>query len=483
LAANKELLIISFGRIISTLIALISIRAVTSFLPPEKYGELAILVTIQMLCGLFLINPVGQHINLHTHAWWDDKSILPRLKSFRSYVIAASFFGAAITLSVLDFSSVTATLLAMTAVFFMVVAGTWNATLIPMLNMIGFRGHSVFWAIVTSSTGLIASLLLVTIWASSVAWFTGQAIGMIVGAMGARNQLKKQFSVDIQKKPSAPLLSKDIILGYCLPLSLAAGLMWIQLSGYRFAIQFYWGLTQLGFIAIGLQLAGQIWALVESLAIQFLNPFFFRRVSGQSENEEIELAVSDLLNTLVPSYLLIAGLTIVTAPYLLKLLVAPEYSDAWYFVAVGALVELCRAVGNVLGNAAHVKRKTLSLATPYAVGAFVILGCLAYSGSHHLDIKLAAAGLMAGAVAMLITMIAKMHKQVRFKLDRWRCMTSFMCMLGMASIAAYAPAASSWTTAIGYITMAFALVAILVFIMLWKNPATSRLLSVQLRKI
>lgn len=483
MAANKELIIISFGRIISTLIALVSIRAVTSFLSPEKYGELAILVTIQMLCGLFLINPVGQHINLHTHDWWDDKSILPRLKSFRSYVIASSFFGAAITLGVFDFSSIAVTLLAMAAVFCMVVAGTWNATLIPMLNMVGFRSHSVFWSIVTSSTSLVASLLLVTVWASSVAWFAGQAMGMIVGAVGARHQLKKQFSVDVQKKPSAPLLSKDIILSYCLPLSLAAGLMWVQLSGYRFAIQFYWGLAQLGFIAIGLQLAGQIWALVESLAIQFLNPFFFRRVSGQSENEEIELALSDLLNTLIPSYLLIAGLTIITAPYLLRLLVAPEYNDAWVFVAVGAIVELCRALGNVFGNAAHVKRKTLSLATPYAVGAFVILSCLAYSGSHHLDIKLAAAALMAGAVAMLITMIAKMQAQVTFKLDRLRCMTSFLCMLGMASLAIYAPATTSWTTAIGFIIIASALVAALLFIMLWKNPATSRLLSVQLRKI
>ncbi len=436
-----------------------------------------------MLCGLFLINPVGQHINLHTHRWWDDKSILPRLKSFRSYIVAAAFFGAAVTLGVFEFTSFAATLLAMSAVFCMVIAGTWNATLIPMLNMVGFRSRSVFWSIVTSSTSLLASLLLVSVWASSVAWFAGQAVGMIVGALGARHQIKKQFALDVRTKPAIPLLSKKTILNYCLPLSLAAGLMWVQLSGYRFAIQFYWGLAQLGFIAIGLQLAGQIWALAESLAIQFLNPFFFRRVSGNTEDDEIELAVSDLLNTLVPSYLLIAGLTIITAPYLLKLLVAPEYSDAWMFVAVGAIVELCRALGNVFGNAAHVKRKTLSLAAPYAIGACVILSSLAYSGAYHLDIKWAAVSLMAGAIAMLIIMIAKMHRQVSFRLDRIRCGSALLCMLGMACLAAYAPAASSWITASGYIIIASVLVASLLFIMLWKNPATTRLLSVQLRKI
>jgi len=465
------------------LIALISIRAVTSFLPPEKYGELAILITIQMLCGLFLINPVGQHINLNTHRWWDDKTIIPRLKSYRFYVIASSTFGAIIALGVFPPTNSTMIILNIFPVFAMVVAGTWNATFIPMLNMLGFRGHSVFWSIVTSSTSLVTSILLVAIWTSATSWFVGQAIGMAVGALGARYQLNKQVSVEIRRQPKIPLLSKDVIISYCLPLSLAAGLMWIQLSGYRFAIQFYWGLAQLGFIAVGLQLAGQIWALIESLAIQFLYPFFFRRVSEQSDNSEIELAVSDLLNTLVPTYLLIAGLTILTAPYLLKLLVAPEYSDAWLFVAAGAIVELCRALGNLLGNAAHVRRKTISLATPYALGATVIIVCIFYSGTRQLDIKWAAAALVAGALAMIVSMTANMYTQVKFKLDKFRCFSSLLCMLGMASLIDSIPYASSWISAIGYIIITSLIVACLLFIMLWKNPATSRLLSVQLRKI
>ena len=73
--------------------------------------------------------------------------------------------------------------------------------------------------------------------------------------------------------------------------------MWLQLSGYRFLIEGYWGLAQLGFMAVGLQLAGQISALAESLAMQFLYPLFYRRVSLQEEKNEVVLAFSDLLNT------------------------------------------------------------------------------------------------------------------------------------------------------------------------------------------
>ena len=291
------------------MIALISIKAVTTYLPPEQYGALAILITVQMLCGLFLINPVGQHINLHTHAWWDDKTLIPRLRSFRLFVMISACIGSAVSLVAVNSQAPHDTLITMSAIFVMVMAATWNATLVPMLNMLGFRNQSVFWSIVSSSTSLLSSILLVTIWPSARSWFIGQALGLMVGAIGARFQLtRKTASTKEEINRTSSLLTKKEILTYCLPLSLAAGLMWIQLSGYRIAIEHFWGLEKLGYLAIGLQISGQIWALAESLAIQFLYPFFFRRVSERSSSAEIELAISDLLNTLGPIYVLLAGL-------------------------------------------------------------------------------------------------------------------------------------------------------------------------------
>lgn len=436
-----------------------------------------------MLCGLFLINPVGQHINLHTHKWWDDNTLIPRLKSFRTFVTLSSCIGSIVSLEAFNAGTPYIALLTMLAVFTMVLAATWNATLIPMLNMLGFRNQSVSWSIVSSTTSLIASVLLVKIWPSAISWFTGQAIGLLLGAMGARYELLRKTPKDEYEKNTAVfLLTKHEILKYCIPLSLAAGLMWIQLSGYRFAIEYYWGLKKLGYFAIGLQLAGQIWALAESLAIQFLYPFFYRRVSENSNSTEIELAVSDLLNTLTPLYLLLAGLTIAISPFLLKLLVAAEYADAWIFVAVGSIVELCRALGNVLGNAAHVRRKTIHLAAPYAVGAAIILGGIINAGDRQLDISWAGAALILGAIMMLITMTVTMYNQVKFKLDKPRILISFLIMMSLVCLVNYAPVASSWVTALGYSIGISFIVATILFMMLWNNPATLRLLSVQLRK-
>jgi len=102
---------------------------------------------------------------------------------------------------------------------------------------------------------------------------------MMAGALGARHVLRKQAMQLNFSQKTLPLLNRSSILTYCLPLALATGLMWLQLSGYRFLIESYWGLAQLGLMAVGLNLAGQFWSLAESLAMQFLNPLFYRRVS------------------------------------------------------------------------------------------------------------------------------------------------------------------------------------------------------------
>lgn len=175
-------MLVGGGRLAAALMALITLRAVTTFLTPEQYGELALLIAVQMFCGLFLINPVGQHINLHTHAWWDEGSLMARLKSYRYYVLAVSLLGGAVGFYISKQHSAEQLFWAAAAVFAMVAAGTWNATLIPMLNMLGFRAASVLWSIVTVAIGLISSILLVRWSPSATAWFSGQVIGMAAGA-------------------------------------------------------------------------------------------------------------------------------------------------------------------------------------------------------------------------------------------------------------------------------------------------------------
>lgn len=470
------------GRLATAMITLVAIRAVTTYLTPAQYGELALLLTVQMFCGLFLVNPIGQHINLHTHEWWDDGTLAARLGSYQKYILAVSLVGGLVVLGMNKQDSAEHMLWGATAMFAMIIAGTWNATLIPMLNMLGFRAASVILGIITAVVALVSSILLVVWLPSATAWFTGQAIGMAAGALGAK-YVFRQHTAQIDSNQSIPaLLDRRTILTYCLPLALATGLMWIQLSGYRIVIEDYWGLAQLGFLAVGLQVAGQIWGLTETLATQFLYPLFYRRVSVHENKTEVEQAFSDLLNTLVPVYFVLAGLLISCAASLLKVLVAPQFHGAILFVMLGAGIEMCRVLGNVLSSAAHIRRQTKSLALPYGVGAITTVSLLFLAGTRQMEIAWAGASLLLGAISMLLVMAAVMYQQIKFSIDIVRFSFGGGVMLIMTLVTTWLPAATGIGTNIGMLMVMGTLAAAAAAALLWMNPATLRLLNVQLRK-
>lgn len=479
---NRDLMLVTGGRVATLIIGLISLRVVTTILTPEQYGALSLLIVVQTFCGLFIMNPVGQYINLHTHAWWDDGTILAKLRWYRRYVLAGSFIGGILVLFISNPQSISESLWVAGVVFYLVFAGTWNSTLVPLLNMLGFRGYSVLWAIVTQVTALSLSVIFSLWYPNAITWIAGQAVGMTVGLLGARYTILKQ-SVDPRfYKGILPLINRKAIITYCLPLAFATGLMWLQMSGYRIIIENYWGLAQLGFFALGLHLAGQIFSLSESLAMQFLYPLFFRRVSKYEDQQEVKLAISDLMNTLAPVYLVIAGFIVFGAPYLLIVLVAPQFQEAIYFVVLGSGIELCRVIGNLLSNVAHVRRQTKLLALPYGIGAMTSIVMIFLAGVNSLDIIWAAVALIISSILMLIFMWTVMLKRVKFKLDikPWVCGIAFALAMVISS---------NWISkevTLSFSIIMLALLAIpvcfIIFVILRNNPAVLRMLNAELRK-
>ena len=148
---------------------------------------------------------------------------------------------------------------------------------------------------------------------------------------------------------------------------------------------------------------------------------------------------------------------------------------------LGACIELCRVLGNLLSNAAQVKRETKSLAPAYAVGSLICLLFIYFAGMLQVEIVWACFALTLGAVAMLVTMLMNMYKQIRFRLDAKRCTASIIAMLAMVVLVSLIPKVFGLVEAIMMMILAIFLMSIAVFALLWKNPATLRLLNVQLR--
>ena len=325
--------------------------------------------------------------------------------------------------------------------------------------------------------------MLCFFWPTAINWFIGQAIGFTFGALGAlwalrHGELPKQ-NIKLQ-----PLVTRQVITTYCLPLAVGTGFMWLQLSGYRLVVEHYWGLSLLGFLSVGLSLAGQIWGLAETLAQQFLYTFFYRRITapdnGLLESTVSSEALSDLLNVLVPVYVVLIGITFFGAPYLLKLLVAPQYGDAEIFVKLGIVIEFCRVTANILSNAAQVTKKTRSIISPYAGGALVIFMSLIFLGQYHLQISSVAIALVFGALLMLSIMWGLMLKQVKFHPDFKAWFIALMMMLMFILCSYWLPKPSGWFEII-LILLVDGLVGLgLLMILLKRSDALQRLLAVNL---
>jgi hypothetical protein len=483
LNVKQQLLVVIAGRLATALITLAGLRIATHFLAPEQYGVLALIVAVQMLCGLFLVNPVGQHLNLNTHAWWDDGTLLPRLRSYRSFIGVVSLIGGGVAAFALPHDDGLSVALAMFAAFWVILAGTWNTTLIPMLNMLNYRTESAIWSVITALTSLVFSVGLVWWHPTATVWVIGQSIGLLIGALGARAALIQRVEPAHAPNKTLPLLDRTTLYGYCIPVAIANGFMWLQLSGYRFEIELYWGLAELGYLAIGIQIASQIGALAESLAMQFLFPMFYRRCSEHQNKAEVSSALSDLLNTLAPLYFVLIGSIAAGAPYLLTVLVAGTYRSAANYLVIGAVIEGCRMVANLLGVTSHIMRQPRYLALPYALGSLCTFILITMAGQMSLSVFYTVLAVAAGSMTMLLAMWVNTKRLTSLAVDRRRWILALVWMVLLPIVFQMASTTVTLLEAIAFLAAIGSASGVVVAVLLYRNEALLRLVQVDMGKV
>lgn len=472
---NKDLVFIITGRIVVAIAGLLSLRILTTVLPPESYGELALLVSIQNFCGLLLVNPIGQYININTHRWYDEHLLFAKIEAYRWYLFVVAGIGAfAVVASLYNKSS--SLLISAASLFSIVLAINWNNTLVPLLNMLGARRVSILWSIITVISGILFSTLFVILHTSATSWLFGQAVGMTIGSIGAKFSLNKLKSNSCLVK-KVTLISRKEIISYCLPLALATGFMWINQSGYRFIVEYYWGLTELAFFTVGLQVSSAIWAIVETIVMQFLHPYFLRATTQNDQYNIVKQSYTDLLNVLIPVYILIAGFFVVSAPYLIVLLIDKKYNSALDFLIMGLGIEFCRVITNVFSNAAHIKRKTSSLTIPYAAGALIVVVGISIIGVRAYLVSYAAYMLLISVFIIMIIMAILMYRQIKYSLDIKKIFLSMLCFVALIVIGSFIPENVNFVSSILITFLLGTLTLFGIVIFLINNKALKRMLS------
>lgn len=388
-----NILWISLARLSQAVIGLLALKLVTHWLSVEQFARLGLMTAFTSFFGLFLINPVGQYINRHTHEWYSLGLLVSYLKKYNIYISSLSVLAFLIAMLWLS-STFKDSPYPLYNIFFYSIAlcislwlGTWNNTLIPLLNMLGLRLSSIGLAFVTTAIGLLCSMALMQLKNESLLWFIGQAIGFLVGGLLALKIIYKACKPNAQAT-SARFIDTKMVLTYCLPLSISAGLLWILTGGYRFVIDTFWGPHNLGILILGFGIANQFWSIVEAISSQVILPKFYSHLSLGNKSHSISL-FNNMLNSVIPIYLIMLGLGLGTCASLISLLIDNRYHSALFFCQIGMLSEFFRVIGSLLNQSSQIDKKPARNLISFFTASIFLLACFYILKTTQADFKFA----------------------------------------------------------------------------------------------
>jgi O-antigen/teichoic acid export membrane protein len=372
--------LILIGRISQAFLNIIALRVLTSILSPAQVGGFYLILALAGGFGLFLINPVQMYINRKLHLWHSKKSVLKHFFIFNAYILLISVISLIIVFylkEIFGIGAMFSTSQFIMAVGLYIFVSNWSMTALPTLNMLNFRKSFVLLSVLTSVLSLIFSAAIVFfISQSAFSWISGQILGMGIMAIIAILVLKKKtrekmsgflfFKNEINKNNFAALMK------FAVPLSGATFFIWLQTQSYRIVVEKMISADFLGFLAVGLGIAGSLAAVTESLVQQLYFPEFYKKISvGKFIDRKNALA--ELSEKTIPVYLILTFFVVSLSSQLTGLLVDSKFKGVAIFVMFGAVIELLRMIGNTISAGAHSEMKTHILIKPYAIGGITTI--------------------------------------------------------------------------------------------------------------
>jgi len=420
---NRNYMIIGAGRAVQILIAMAAMRLLTHLLSNSEVGNVYLIFSITSYFSLVFLSPVGLYITRRLNDWHKGGTLLDRFACYNVYVLGVSLsvfpvlflvkgaFGIAAGISTLGLC-----LLA----FGYIYAGTWNATIIPALNMLHHRLSFVVFSTLTLLLSLFFSVLLVKLYCSSSAmWIAGQILGFTVAAAVSLLYFRRKVSYNVNfsrvweivKKPRLHAIAK-----FSFPLLVMTFFMWMQNQSYRLIVEKNIGLDFLGQMAVGLGIAAAVATAAESLVQQIYYPIYYTEIN--TPDGEIRRSAWDkMAGVIIPLYLLTTLFVSFLAWHLVTVLVDVKFREVWIFTVFGAWVEFGRIVTNIFSTVAHSEMRTGPLAKPYALGGVLTaVGVYLASFSPAHAFWIPAVLVLSGFVTLLF-MIAGMRRIMKFTVN------------------------------------------------------------------
>ena len=361
------------GRLIQFALMFMSLKLMTSWLPPVEMGRVALITTGIAFFALFLVNPVGMFFNRRMHAWFDSGNGRGYTHLYAIFILIVGFvavlawLGASATglnLAQLEWRWVVA-LVGGSLLF-----NTAIQTLIPSLNMLGRQLSFTVLNVLTLITSLICSLVFCFIFGDKAEyWIAGTVMGQMIFSCFAYLVLFTNYQADSRlPRPSSDQVITAV--NFCWPIAITVGLQWIHLQGYRFILADQFGLAEFGLFAVGYGLAASLVSAGETILTTWFQPTFYRAVNSHNQSER-NVAWNIYAGRMLPASLLGVSALIAVSDLLPRLMLGSAYHNVGGFVVLGAIAEWGRMLVGVFGLNAHRHMATRQLIMPNAMGAFV----------------------------------------------------------------------------------------------------------------
>src|ERR1039457_6745197 len=159
--------------------------------------------------------------------------------------------------------------------------------------------------------------------------FWGRAM---VGAIGTRTLFGRLTKpLQMSAKPGIHTRHLRVLFEFAWPVSIAAGLGWVQGQGYRYVMESNLGLTQLGLFVAGYGISAGIIAGFESLITGYFQPKLYHDASKGSSSVQ-KMAWQKYASAVIPSMLMTAGFVAITAPELARMLLGTQFQSAAIYI-------------------------------------------------------------------------------------------------------------------------------------------------------
>ncbi|MGB4811058.1 MAG: oligosaccharide flippase family protein [Methylophilaceae bacterium] len=406
------MLYIALGRISQIVLMVITMKVATTLLLPAEMARVFLISSAVALYALVLLNPVGMFMNRRLHAWDAAGKIGHYYNYFWIYLLVVGVIAVALTaliasLNLLTFHTGLVWLLIL--IFSSIIISTANQVVIPGLNLLGHRTLFVYLTFATSAMSLVMAILMVMlIKPRAEYWLIGLLLGQLLIAFVGGNAFYKTIRPAVMNGHLKTAMTNNHIMTmwkFVWPILISACLVWGQTQSYRFIMADFLGLTDVGLFVAGYGISAGIIAGFESIFTTYLQPIFYKRISGDDKIEQGE-AWTKYASGILPSLLLVGFFVVATAPELTRLLLGSGYKDSSKFLLWGVIAELSRAATYVYGMVAHARMKTKLLIMPNAIGAFIAITMILCAAPKYGAVGVGFSLAFAGLVVFIATYVS-----------------------------------------------------------------------------